>query len=192
MPRTTAARADALATAERLFRTQGYAATGLTQILDESGAPKGSFYFHFPDGKDGLAAELVATYAESGRALIEHLGAASSSARSFVQQLCSAFAAEMKAHDYQRGCLVQNLAVERGLTDDALGQALRAAIEAWIAAIAATLLRQGLSKARSQGLATALVSALEGARTVARLQQNDAAFRQLAVVFQAAVSAEAE
>lgn len=39
MPRTTDARGKALETAERLFRTQGYTATGLTQILEESGAP---------------------------------------------------------------------------------------------------------------------------------------------------------
>lgn len=192
MPRTTAARADALATAERLFRTQGYAATGLTQILEESGAPKGSFYFHFPDGKDGLAAELVAAYAESGRALIAQLGAVSPGAAVFIKQLCSAFAAEMRAGEYQRGCLVQNLAVERGLSDDALGQALRAAIESWIAATAEALVRHGLAKARAQGLATALVSALEGARTVARLQRSDAAFRQLADLFQRALEAHPE
>ncbi|WP_189558100.1 helix-turn-helix domain-containing protein, partial [Mesorhizobium sp. M2D.F.Ca.ET.153.01.1.1] len=51
MPRKTDAPARAIATAERLFRIQGYTATGLTQILEESGAPKGSFYFHFPRGK---------------------------------------------------------------------------------------------------------------------------------------------
>jgi TetR/AcrR family transcriptional repressor of lmrAB and yxaGH operons len=55
MPRKTDARARAIATAERLFRIQGYTATGLTQIIEESGAPKGSFYFHFPRGKAQLA-----------------------------------------------------------------------------------------------------------------------------------------
>jgi hypothetical protein len=49
---------DALVcTAMRLFRRQGYASTGLQQILSESGAPKGSLYHYFPGGKEGLACE---------------------------------------------------------------------------------------------------------------------------------------
>ena len=62
MPPRTDARARAIATAERLFRIQGYTATGLTQILEESGAPKGSFYFHFPRGKTQLAEDAIDQY----------------------------------------------------------------------------------------------------------------------------------
>ena len=59
MVRTSNARQDAIEAAVRLFRTQGYSATGLTQLLEESGAPKGSFYFHFPGGKQQLAIEAA-------------------------------------------------------------------------------------------------------------------------------------
>src|ERR1700755_280391 len=62
MPRKTDARARAIATAERLFRIQGYTATGLNQIIEESGSPKGSFYFHFPRGKAQLAEETIDPY----------------------------------------------------------------------------------------------------------------------------------
>ncbi|MGL1418954.1 TetR family transcriptional regulator, partial [Vibrio parahaemolyticus] len=68
MEKTRDARTRALETAERLFRTQGFAATGLTQILDESGSPKGSFYFHFPDGKQQLAREVLDIYGNRVRA----------------------------------------------------------------------------------------------------------------------------
>ena len=53
-------------TAEDLFRRQGFAATGLAQIIEESGSPKGSFYFHFKGGKDQLAAEIVERFAARG------------------------------------------------------------------------------------------------------------------------------
>ena len=49
-------------TAAKLFETKGYYATGLNEILAESGAPKGSLYYHFPKGKEQLA--LAAIYSE--------------------------------------------------------------------------------------------------------------------------------
>src|ERR1700730_7113427 len=71
MPRKTDARARAIATAERLFRIQGYTATGSIQILGESGAPKGSFYFHFPRGKTQLAEEAIDHYVEANKRAAE-------------------------------------------------------------------------------------------------------------------------
>jgi len=63
--KTADSRARAIETAAELFQRQGYAATGLSQIIEESGSPKGSFYFNFPGGKQQLAEAalaLAATY----------------------------------------------------------------------------------------------------------------------------------
>src|SRR5579859_7098029 len=73
MPRKTDARARAIATAERLFRIQGYTATGLTQIIEESGSPKGSFYFHFPRGKTQLAEETIDLYVAKRAAALRQI-----------------------------------------------------------------------------------------------------------------------
>ena len=113
MPRKTDARARAIATAERLFRIQGYTATGLTQILEESGAPKGSFYFHFPRGKAQLAEEAIDNYIANRIAVLRDISAnTTGDALNFVHQIFRTFAAEMVASDFQYGCLMQNLANE--------------------------------------------------------------------------------
>jgi TetR/AcrR family transcriptional regulator, lmrAB and yxaGH operons repressor len=43
----------------RLLEKQGYPATGLNEIVKESGAPKGSLYYYFPDGKEQIVSEAV-------------------------------------------------------------------------------------------------------------------------------------
>ena len=61
MPRPDRSRAALVENAATLFRRQGYAATGLNQILDEAGVKAGSLYHHFPQGKQELAAAVVDT-----------------------------------------------------------------------------------------------------------------------------------
>src|SRR5450755_4517626 len=44
-----------------LFRRQGYAATGVKQIVTAAQAPFGSLYHFFPGGKEQLGAEAIRT-----------------------------------------------------------------------------------------------------------------------------------
>ena len=59
MPRPDRSRAALVDTAALLFRRQGYAATGVNQILETADVKAGSLYHHFPDGKQQLAAAVV-------------------------------------------------------------------------------------------------------------------------------------
>ena len=59
MPRPDRSRVALVDTAAPLFRRQGYAATGVNQILESADVNAGSLYHHFPDGKQGLAAAVV-------------------------------------------------------------------------------------------------------------------------------------
>ena len=183
MPRTTDARARAIATAERLFRVQGYTATGLIQILRESGAPKGSFYFHFPRGKAQLAEEAIDHYVASRIAVLRNISAnTTGDALSFVHQLFGTFAAEMVASDFQYGCLMQNLANELPALDAELTKRVARGFVDSTEVIAEHFRGCGFAPARASTSAAALVAALEGARTIARLERTPAIFEALADV----------
>lgn len=186
MPRSSDARENALATAETLFRRQGFAATGLAQIIAESGAPKGSFYFHFPGGKDQLAAEIIDRFAARGLTGIAAAAQATpGDAAEFVDLLCAGAAAEMSGSDYTLGCALQNIASERAPGDTRLTPLLHDGFAAWVKAAADHLEECGVAEA--DALAHALIAALEGARSLARASRSTAVFAAIAASFKSFV-----
>lgn len=56
VPRKTTTRERLITTAAELFRRQGYAQTGVNQIIQEANATSGSFYHFFPAKEDLLLA----------------------------------------------------------------------------------------------------------------------------------------
>ncbi|MFO6448027.1 TetR/AcrR family transcriptional regulator [Erythrobacter sp. NE805] len=186
MPRTSDARDKALATAEDLFRRQGFAATGLAQIIEESGSPKGSFYFHFKGGKDQLAAEIAERFAARGVAAIAAAAAATpGDATGFIRLLCAGFAQEMRASDFTLGCALQNIATERAPGDPDLTALVHAGLEAWVEAAASHFAACGVNASRS--VAQAFIAALEGARTLSRASRSDAVYSAIAESFAASL-----
>jgi len=171
------ARTRALEGAERLFRTQGYAATGLTEILNVSGAPKGSFYFHFPDGKLQLAHEVLRSYGSRVEGGLRTLAARYEGDPSgFVRALCKGMAREMAENDWTLGCAAQNLANELASRQHALTDELAGIFMVWITVIADAIRSAYPTRAVAERRATALLAALEGARTLARAMRADAPF----------------
>ena len=56
--------------AARLFRRQGYAATGWRQVIADGDAPWGSQAHHFPGGKEQLARDALAIAATDYESLL--------------------------------------------------------------------------------------------------------------------------
>src|SRR5258707_3227511 len=52
-------RSSMVRSAASLIRTRGVSATSFTDVLADSGAPRGSIYHHFPRGKEQLAGDAI-------------------------------------------------------------------------------------------------------------------------------------
>src|SRR5450756_655642 len=74
--------------AATLFRRNGFAATGINEIIEVSGAPKGSLYHYFPGGKDQIA-EAAVRFAGAGVvATLEKLAQEHATAAAMIRAYC--------------------------------------------------------------------------------------------------------
>lgn len=155
-----------------LIQTSGYSGTGVNAVIDHAGAPKGSFYFHFPDGKEGLGVAAVDLAAAQFQALIAEAASSSGSAAGAARLAIEALAAIVGESDFRLGCPVSVVTLEMGAESERLRQACATAFESWIAPTAALMEAGGIDEAEARSLATVVVSMIEGAVIVSRAMQD--------------------
>jgi AcrR family transcriptional regulator len=153
-----------LCAAEELFRRQGYAGTGLNQIVAEAQAPFGSLYHHFPGGKQQLAEEVIEVGGASFQALVTAVYDAEATSEAAVRAVFSGAAETLKATEFQDACPIATIALEVASTNDSLRRATDDVFDRWASALTDRL------GDREQALA--VLSALEGAFILCRAQRT--------------------
>ncbi len=140
-------------TAMRLFRQQGYASTGLQQILSESGAPKGSLYHYFPDGKEALGRAAVELAGDLIAQMLSGLAARHKQPKAFVKAYCEVMAGWMQESEFRSGCPIATTMLESAPHSPALTAAGNKAIDRWIeiAASVFTACRGIAARGQDQG-----------------------------------------
>ena len=155
----------------RLLELQGYRATGMNEIVRESGAPKGSLYHYFPEGKDELAAAVIAHAAQAITANIESVLAAHDDAAAAVVSFVRQLAGHVSASGYRQGGPITAVALEAASTNERLRQACRDAYRAWRRPFADKL-RPAYGD-RADRLAMLIIAAIEGGIVLSRSEQSE-------------------
>jgi TetR/AcrR family transcriptional repressor of lmrAB and yxaGH operons len=141
-------------------------------VVAEGNAPKGSLYFHFPGGKEQLAAESLALSAgevqERLRSVID------------LDDALDLFAAQLVASDFRDGCPIATVALDAAAGSDQIRTACASAYGSWRAVLTDFLIRQGIHESRAPGLATTVLAAVEGALLLAKTQRDVSPLRQVA------------
>lgn len=183
-PLKSDARLRAIATASSLFKKQGYHGTGLTQIIEESGSPKGSFYFHFPGGKEELAVEAISHGSQDVVILLSQAAEqCNGDAVQFIDLATKNVSGWLEDSDYENACPVTCIALEMAPHSEILADACASAVKEWIAITEQAFKDCGIGGKRARTLAIAFVSSLEGAFVLARTDQSTKTFLAVRDIF---------
>jgi len=122
-----------------LIHAQGYKATGIQQILDAVGVPKGSFYFYFKS-KDDFGAAVIDHFAlVIGETFKSHLQNPRLTPLERIDKLLNSFETNCKKNGATLGCPIGNLSLELADSNEALRLRLESAVEGAIAQIESCL-----------------------------------------------------
>jgi len=164
----------------RLLRRRGLHGTGLQDVLDESGAPRGSLYHHFPGGKEQLVQEAVDLAGERGEDWMRRgLEGAPTAAAAFAAML-EEYAVLLETSAFGSGCPVAAVALDLGAEPGALHAACGRALDRWAALLAERLRADGVDAADAESGALAAIAAFEGALLVSRARRDASAVRAVA------------
>lgn len=176
-----------LAAGLELVHARGFTASGVKDITDAAGVPKGSFYAYF-DSKEAFAAAILEHHWADIEARLLPILDADGTAQERITRFFHALADEHEAGDFLLGCLVGNLSLELGGSSEPVRAELVRILDRWDAALS-TCVRSGQ---RGSGgvrgdldageLAAQLIEAWEGAALRGKVTRSRAAYDRFEAV----------
>lgn len=176
-----------------LIRERGAQPTAIADVLEHSGAPRGSAYHYFPGGRTQLLCEAVDYAGEYVAAMLTK----ASHGVDVLDALVQSYREQLIRTDYRAGCPVLAVAIEAGdpkhqdQTAPVIDRAA-AAFARWTELITQRLVTDGVPESRAEELAVLMTAAVEGAIVVARAARDikplDIVHRQLRALLQAETS----
>jgi TetR/AcrR family transcriptional regulator, lmrAB and yxaGH operons repressor len=154
--------------AVRLLARQGLQATSFSEVLELTGAPRGSVYHHFPAGKDQLIESAVDL--AGARALHALDSQTEATAEEITAFFLGIWREILVRSQLSAGCAV--LAVTVATDSENLLQHAGAVFRTWREQLAEMLQQAGLHNHEAAGFAATLVAASEGAVVLSRAEQS--------------------
>ena len=177
-----------------LFRRQGFAGTGVKQIVAEASAPFGSLYHFFPGGKEQLGEEVIRWSGGIYGQLLDAFYKPGEDPVAATRNFFAAAAQTLRESDYADACPIATVALEVSSTNEPMRQACADVFDGWVDGATERLVETGLTRKRSRELAFSLIGALEGAFVLSRALRSteplDAAGASMTAEMREAVAAQ--
>lgn len=159
-------RTKMLDSAAEVLRERGAAGLTIDEVLYRSGAPRGSVYHHFPEGRSQILREALDYAGDAITASIDE--AAGEGATTLLHRYVQLWEDALTGSDYTAGCPVLAAAVGAGDDGDQLTTLAADIFGRWRAATTQAYLREGFEPAEAAALSDTTIAALEGAVVLCR------------------------
>ena len=182
-------------TAAQLIRTKGVSGTGLREVVETAGAPRGSLQHYFPDGKEQLVSEALLWMSGVAARRVERVMAKlpEPTASALFAGTVDLWRKEFTTLGFDGGCPLVAAAADVSATSAELRDVVDRAFEGWLAPMTQALVQTGVAESRAEALATLMISALEGAIILSRIRRDtgplDAVEAELGPLLDAAATA---
>jgi TetR/AcrR family transcriptional regulator, lmrAB and yxaGH operons repressor len=176
---TEDSRTKMVQSAASLIASHGVTATSFSEVLADSGAPRGSIYHHFPDGKKQLAHDAISWTSERVLGYLRACPAGSGSdiLRSFI----GLWRQVVESSSGSSGCAVAGVAVDTVAADDPeLLGAVQSTFRDWVTTLAERLQTAGVPAARATPIAVAALAGMEGALILCRAEGSSGPLETIA------------
>lgn len=161
-----ATRQRMLLTAAEVLRERGAAGVTIDEVLARSGAPRGSVYYHFPDGRAQLITEALQFAGDSITAVIDD--AVGRGGTSLVREFVAFWERTLAESDFAAGCPVVAAAIGSADDDPALTAIAGEIFGRWRAALTRAFVADGFDEPAAGSLAVTCIASLEGAVVLCR------------------------
>jgi TetR/AcrR family transcriptional repressor of lmrAB and yxaGH operons len=181
-----------IAGAMALLARRGLSGASFSDVLAATGAPRGSLYHHFPNGKGELVAAAIE---RAGSVLAEALApVAGAPADAVVERFLAIWRTVLTRSDCEAGCAVMAVAAAPE-SAEMMAQAA-GVFRAWSAQLTDLLGRGGVPGGEASSFAMMMIASVEGAVALSRAEHSlepfEAVARQLIRQARLAMSKDSE
>ena len=157
-----------VASAVNLLARRGLQATSFSEVLEQSGAPRGSVYHHFPDGKDQMIGQALDAAGATAIELLDRKAGAT--APDMAAWFIHIWREVLIRSNFEAGCAV--LAVAVAADSPELLEHTAAVFRGWRSHLAELLEQGGLTSREAARFAATLVASCEGAVVLSRAEKS--------------------
>nr|CRL72382.1 transcriptional regulator [Mycolicibacterium komanii] len=171
-------RTNMLIAAAEVMRERGAAGVTIDEVLTRSGAPRGSVYYHFPDGRNQILREALRF---AGEAITKEIDEAAAKGGMHLVRSFVAFWEELLVEsEFAAGCPVVAAAIGSADDEPQLTTVAGSIFGHWRDALTRAFVSDGFDESDAASLAITCIAALEGAVVLCRSTRSVDPLRDVA------------